>query len=88
MAELSIKKTPEEWWPSGLRLLDLEYENSKFLVHQDGLMFEKWKTDIDLLVNDEKLHRESQRCEKLSQTSREQERLLQVKNNTTSYMKY
>ncbi|XP_031564494.1 titin homolog [Actinia tenebrosa] len=77
MAELSLVKTPEEWWPSGLKLLELEYENSKLLVQQDGLMFEKWKTDIDLLIKDEKLHRESRSCEKLSQTSREDKRLLQ-----------
>lgn len=81
MAELVMEEN-RGWWPTGLRLLELEYENSKLLVHQDGLMFDKWKTDIDLLINDEKLHRESLSCEKLGQTSKEKEQILQVTNTT------
>ena len=80
------EKTTEEWWPERLRILELQYENSKLHVFENGLRSKKWKKEIDLLINGERLHTESLRYEKLSRRYREQERLLQVNNKTMSMM--
>lgn len=83
MAEVAVENVSRNLWPSKLKLLEAEYENTKLLVHQETLKCQKWKQEIDLLMKEEKLHRKSLNVGKLRRTVKQKDNVIEVSNKST-----
>lgn len=78
MADVIVESVSCELWQSKLNLLESQYENTKLLVNQDTLACQKWKRELDLLLNEEKLYEQSRNVCRLKLTVEEANREIKV----------